>query len=304
MAAAFLDTIGLISGALGIIQFGMDNFKSGASAEGATVQIAPGLQESSSQSMGGKVKAVHGFDIFDNYLGVSKTDFKCPDGEPTSVTISQGNNKAATYVDIINTDDAICYAYVAVTQPLGGQFALLGDIGRYCGQHYYDSNIDVGTTQDGNAYYPSCMWMDGDGTNGIPSASFKFRVDTFTTDTSAIDPDTDKYCGNITFSTSTNPITKRKRSVNLSSKLVVSSISQHNATDLCANEMSHGPDMVDSHGYYCDMDTKTVHPLCSVAQTDDCVDFDESSGALNKRSLDEFGVQSIHKRSFDKIINW
>jgi hypothetical protein len=68
--AGFLDAIGLIAGTLGIIQFGMNNF-AGEDTGGAKVRVHAGLGENSSQSMGGQISQVYGFNYYGKLLGQS-----------------------------------------------------------------------------------------------------------------------------------------------------------------------------------------------------------------------------------------
>lgn len=46
-------------------------------------------------------------------------------------------------------------------------------------------------------------------------------------------------------------------------KLVIDDVPSHNAHALCESAASAGPSFVNpEHGYFCDMQTKTIHPVC------------------------------------------
>lgn len=68
--AGFLDAIGLLAGTLGIIQFGMNNF-AGEDSDGAKVRVHAALGENSSQTMGGEIHQIYGFNYYGKLLGES-----------------------------------------------------------------------------------------------------------------------------------------------------------------------------------------------------------------------------------------
>lgn len=67
-------------------------------------------------------------------------------------------------------------------------------------------------------------------------------------------------------------------------KLVVDDVPSHNAHALCESANSAGPSFVNlEHGYFCDMQTKTIHPVCK-EQNDKSVCFDMEQKDLGKFS--------------------
>lgn len=67
--AGVIEAIGLLAGTLGLVSFGLNNFPSGPEDKGVTVRIHAGLGESDSQTMGGDIYQIFGFDYYNNFLG-------------------------------------------------------------------------------------------------------------------------------------------------------------------------------------------------------------------------------------------
>lgn len=70
-------------------------------------------------------------------------------------------------------------------------------------------------------------------------------------------------------------------------RLVVSNSETFSAKDLCKDEHSWGPDFVSlSDGFFCDMATKTVKPLCAEGVEEDCFQLDAAAaGSKHKRAV-------------------
>jgi hypothetical protein len=87
--------------------------------------------------------------------------------------------------------------------------------------------------------------------------------------------------------------------------LVVSpTIATHKAAELCNSATSWGPDFVGSDGYYCDMGTHTLSPLCSTEDVDGCVDVDSKANAVTKRSVGPKRAVDHKHKEYTKINNW
>lgn len=72
----------------------------------------------------------------------------------------------------------------------------------------------------------------------------------------------------------------------------MSNFTSQPANELCDSAMSSGPDFVGSDGRFCNMNLKTLIPLCSFEDIDGCVEVDENEGTLVKRI-------SVARRSVD-----
>ncbi|KAI9159105.1 hypothetical protein HJFPF1_07113 [Paramyrothecium foliicola] len=84
--------------------------------------------------------------------------------------------------------------------------------------------------------------------------------------------------------------------------LVVSSRGGHNATDLCHDTNSYGPDFVSLvEGVYCNMETRETLPLCTGdPTTGECFDVDTASHIMQDGSH----KPRIRARNPTEVINW
>ena len=74
----------------------------------------------------------------------------------------------------------------------------------------------------------------------------------------------------------------------MSNHLVKSNLTTHTASSLCDSKSSRGPDFLShAEGQFCDMETKTLWPICASAQDKDCFDNDAHdvrlAGSVGKR---------------------
>ena len=83
--------------------------------------------------------------------------------------------------------------------------------------------------------------------------------------------------------------------------LVVSDIEAHSAEDLCTSGSSFGPDFVSQYEKkFCDMATKTTHPLCGGSVQTDCFDIDQAGKKLRKRGWKGSGVS----KAYQNVHSW
>lgn len=66
---SFVDAIGVSSGLLTIISFFGGGLPEDPGPQGATVRVHAGLGASDSQSMGGDIYQIFGYDNYNNFLG-------------------------------------------------------------------------------------------------------------------------------------------------------------------------------------------------------------------------------------------
>lgn len=80
-------------------------------------------------------------------------------------------------------------------------------------------------------------------------------------------------------------------------RLVISNDSTQNTTALCSDPVSRGPDFLNlAEGQFCQMSTKTLHPICSDIITDNCFNTDAQKlilGGVSTRDVD-----------YSKVIDW
>lgn len=98
------------------------------------------------------------------------------------------------------------------------------------------------------------------------------------------------------------PATKKKRAQRVrpewvKQRVIKSSLAEQTAEDLCNHERSWGPDFIDSQGKFCDMETKTLSPLCSTDNVEGCVVISDKAGL--KRAT---AGQVV--KSYDVVSNW
>lgn len=87
-------------------------------------------------------------------------------------------------------------------------------------------------------------------------------------------------------------------------RLVVSNVTQHSTEELCSSATSWGPDFAGPDGLFCDMGTKTLHPLCSSQDVDGCVNISDDGKSVTKRtSVARRAVHAPH-RSYGTVTRW
>ena len=194
--------------------------------------------------------------------------------------------------------------------------AWTGDIGYACGQHWYYGNQEAGTMPDCSSYKPYCTWLDGDATNGIPSASLKFTSEAYGTNVQ----DTNNNgldCSATIFTKNTGPISDapnsksskreagafRVRPTSTEDRLIISKNAGHTAQHLCNHPTSLGPDFVGADEYFCDMSTKALSPLCSTEQQDGCVNVSANRTITMRSSVARRSVDFVHT-TYGSITYW
>ncbi|KAI1173620.1 hypothetical protein F4777DRAFT_589701 [Nemania sp. FL0916] len=186
--AAFLDAVGLISGFLGILQFGIDNFAEPESV-GSTVRIAVGLDSADGKggtNLGGDLPDVRLWNEAGEFLGLKVDPGKVEDGGFHDITIKHNSDSTqqATYTLFSANNDAICVAYATITWPNGDKYAWSGNWGHQCGGSWYYSNVYVGESNE----KPDCLWIDGD--NNQPQTGFQVHWPEFANKSDAVPGDT------------------------------------------------------------------------------------------------------------------
>jgi hypothetical protein len=201
----------------------------------------------------------------------------------------------------------------------------------------------AGYLEDGSQYRPSCTWLDANHDNGIPSASLKFSTYAYGSKLSHVT--LGDACASTIFApdegeiTGTSPILVHQTKANTSlagkpvlpgsskrstllprarlpwmeTKLVISNIASHSATNLCNSANSWGQDFATpNEGKLCDMSTKTLYTLCSKEDVDGCVEIStnptngtaqQPSVAMRKVSVAKRTVSSPI-RSYEETSVW
>lgn len=324
--AGAINAIGVISGVLGILQFGIDNFAA-PDPEGSTVQVKAGLECPDCSTFDGNIETVVGYDFYNQEVGRADGGH-VGSGGTLDLTLDQSvPGVQSDFVSVSAGNDAVCIAWISVRQKDGVEAAggaWNGDIGSSCpgpngaGQFVYASEQVAGTLPDGGEWRPQCMWLDGDLTNDFPSASLKFDVNAFGNINSEKTLSDGATCSKIIYTDNKDPISAQpgaKRSVHKRAtevprkewmkNMVVSSTNYpgHNATELCANEYAWGPDFIGSDGNHCDMETRVVTPVCSFRAVEGCLDL-ETGGALQRRSYVAKRESNTQVKTYKTVQNW
>lgn len=87
-------------------------------------------------------------------------------------------------------------------------------------------------------------------------------------------------------------------------QLIMSNYTSQPAEELCTSETSWGPDFIGLDGNFCDMDAKTLMPLCSSQDVHGCVEVDENEGTLVKRMNAARRSADVVHKSYKKISKW
>lgn len=132
--AAVIDIIGVVSGLLGIYQFGADNFASKDSG-GSVVRIQVGLDSPGGLSnAGGDLPDIRLFNEVGDFLGIVADPGHIEDGtNGKDITVTQSAEQQATYALFTANNDAICIAYLSIVWPGDdSKFGWTGDWGKMC----------------------------------------------------------------------------------------------------------------------------------------------------------------------------
>jgi hypothetical protein len=83
-------------------------------------------------------------------------------------------------------NDAVCINFISMTWPGGEQFGFLGDIGTMCGADWYYSDVLTANYDSTSTETPvllnrtsNCVWIDGDGSNGLRFQGFGYHATDF-----------------------------------------------------------------------------------------------------------------------------
>ncbi len=132
--AGIINVIGIVSGILGIFQFGIDNFAKTDSG-GSVVRIQVGLDSTGGlTNSGGDLPDIRLFNEVGEFLGAKYDPGHIDDGTTGSdIRVQQKAEQQATYGLFTANDDAICIAYLSIVWPDGQKFGWTGGWGRQCG---------------------------------------------------------------------------------------------------------------------------------------------------------------------------
>lgn len=322
-----VDVIGILSGLIAIFQFGAEFFGSGE-ATAAVFRIAVGLEGDGLTNAGGGISEIRIYGKFLDLLG-SAMGGGIGDGGYADFAVKQINDQQAVNFNLVGADDAVCIAYITAKLPNLGEYGWVGTWGCACGVDWYWSNVYLKPQTEPVA----CTWVDKDHSNGLAIGSLGIHWPALGgKDPSEIDRDPASYCNKepMMFWESDggalvpvrpgtgggcepsrklalrgrnrwtgNQVWNATRSTD--NRLVISHIESHSAITLCEAPNSRGPSFVSLvEGYYCNMATRELLPLCSEHTTVDCFHLPKTEAETHA----EVSVRSITPKEFSRVIIW
>ena len=143
------------------------------------VRVAAGLSSSEGDTTSGKQPSIGLYDVVGRTIGSTYGRGTIKDGDfnDISVPFAHGVGKKPTeYISVTNGgDDALCIAYLALTQPDGTKKAWYGDVGKTCGADWYHSLLKTGDDD----HQPSCIWIDKNRSNGLRFQGLGLHINDF-----------------------------------------------------------------------------------------------------------------------------
>ncbi|KAL7941110.1 hypothetical protein V8C42DRAFT_348974 [Trichoderma barbatum] len=275
MAAA----VGVFNEVVSLFQF-LQALIPGSSSSYSTIRIEAALNGNGLSNAEGTIAQIRVFNNNQQIIGQSTGGYVSSGGFH-DFAVQQSNQQQAVFAQIYGSSDAVCISYASTSFVDGSQYGWVGDFGYECGLGWYWGNVYVNNA----GYAPKCTWIDSDNSNGVTyESSLLIGWPWFGSENQGSNPRA--YCGYPAlraYNPSNGEVVKRDKTRNLDSRLVISSIESHNATQLCLSETSRGPDFVSTaEGVFCDMATRELMPLCSQGIEENCFHTDSGTQLLRR----------------------
>ena len=138
-------------------------------ANAPVVRIQAGSPSDITHDLGGDLPGVRLFDVWGRLVGEKKgnkkKEIKTSSFWDITIPFADGvGNPPSEYISVVNGgDDALCIAYVALTQPDDTKKVFYGDFAKECGADWYHSWFKTGDDD----YQPACFWIDKNRSNGL-----------------------------------------------------------------------------------------------------------------------------------------
>ena len=187
MAAAVgvLDVLGIVGGTIGVLPYLSDFFAPDPKAATNVRLVLGSSVNGAAQSYGGNTPGASLWDFNGNAIGFTdgiKTFL--PQGNFVDITVNPDpaiGNIQAEYVSISNGgNDAICIGGLALTFPDGSKAGFSTNVAAACDALWSNSQTPVLDQQaSGQVENPKCIWIDRDGSNGIPHQGMGLHLPSF-----------------------------------------------------------------------------------------------------------------------------
>ncbi|KAL9637200.1 MAG: hypothetical protein Q9164_002344 [Protoblastenia rupestris] len=179
MAVAVISVIGAVAG---VVSVGMmvPSLIPEKDEKLTSVRIAAGLTTNEADTTAGNQPGVGLYDVMGRSIGSTKgKQTRILDGDFMDIKVPFNDNvgkKPTEYISVTDGgDDALCIAYIALTQPDGTKKVWYGDVGKACGAEWYHSQLKTGEDD----YQPACIWIDRNGSNGLRYQGFGLHIHDF-----------------------------------------------------------------------------------------------------------------------------
>jgi hypothetical protein len=181
--AAILNVIGFIGGIASVVPF-LTNLLAPDPKDATNIRLVLGASVDTAASFGGNTPGASLWDFDGNAIGFTDgSSTILPQGNFVDITVNPGTagNIQAAYVSISNGgNDAICIAGLAVTFPDGARAGFSTNVAAACGALWSNSHTPVLDQQaSGQVDNPKCIWIDRDGSNGIPHQGMALHLPSF-----------------------------------------------------------------------------------------------------------------------------
>ncbi|KAB8236265.1 uncharacterized protein BDW43DRAFT_308529 [Aspergillus alliaceus] len=223
---SLVDAIGVISGALTIVGFGIDNFGE-SSTSVSIIKVAVTLDGTGGTTdAGGDLPDVRIWNDLGSFVGMKADPDHVNNGNLSEISIDHGSQ--GVYTLFSTNSDAICVAWVTTTwsdDRGGNQYAVSGDYGKECGANWFASNMYNNSEQD---HLPNCFWINADGDQ--PSTGKCNGIDFGVRDEE--DPNTIKYYVKNKRDAPVRARQQKRRPAWADSDLIISDSKHHSAKSL------------------------------------------------------------------------
>jgi len=371
MAMAVISVVGALAG---IVSIGMmiPGLIPDKDEHYPVVRIAAGLSTNRADNTAGNMPGVALYDIMGRRVAwIDGTKDILKDGAfiDIKVPFEDGvGTQPSEYIAINNGgDDALCIAYITLTNSDGTKKAWYGDVGKACGADWYHSMLKTGDDD----YQPSCIWIDRNRSNGLrfqglglhiyDFAATKERAEQFQqnrdlmckaaprfrmyenmnsedyipyfdpplemTEKTLTDKDPNRVMDKATWKMPKEGKNIKKATIDADPKLrvrrdthspqvlgnvnatvvIISTSPQHSATELCQSPSSWGHDFVSAdENVFCDMEPKTLWPVCDAETNSACFDVTTSTMRAGKglRGRDSLSGLIPPDKSYGQTIHW
>jgi hypothetical protein len=183
--AAALNVLGVVAGTVSLFPFLSELISPNDSKDDTTVRVVLGSSVNESDSFSGNTPGASLWDFIGNPIGFTDgTSHILPQGNFVDISISprtSAGNIQAQYISISNGGiDAVCIAGLSVTFPDGAVAGFSTNVAASCGAFWSNSNTPIlGQAASGENDKPKCVWIDRNGSNGIPHQGFGIHLPSF-----------------------------------------------------------------------------------------------------------------------------